>query len=399
MMEARFCPAAARRARAADSLVAAAMLAAGAPALHVCYVDDHFVPREGAKPVPKGWNTKRRHAQPGRAGTVVTDYRGRAACFADGDPSGLAVTLPPALAQPRQVTGPDAPALPGFDRGGSFPAVFRACRAAAADWVTWRRGPLAPCAAAPRRHRAARGDGRPAEVPGLAGETVTRSRTTARPGRSPCPRTAPRSCRSWPATPRPRPRRRWPGCAAGGGSRTCSGTSRRTTASTGSATTTPNPKTTTTRSPAPPAPPPARGYPPPAPASPPPGRTSPPSSTAPPASPAPPPRTRPSPPPGRKSPPPSAPSPPPGPPRRQSPPGSPRTSSPPASRKPSRTPAAAPCKWSRGCPPPPPSTEPPPRRAQRRPAPHPRRHPAHHLPARHHPDPDLTTIKDRLPEV
>jgi len=123
MMEARFCPAAARRARAADSLVAAAMLAAGAPALHVYYVDDHFVSREGAKPVPKGWNTKRRHAQPGRAGTVVTDYRGRAACFADGDPSGLAVTLPPALAQPRQVTGPDAPALPGFDRGGSFPAV------------------------------------------------------------------------------------------------------------------------------------------------------------------------------------------------------------------------------------------------------------------------------------
>ena len=49
------------------------MLAADAPGLHVYYVDDHFVPYEGAKPVPKGWNTKRRHAQPGRAGTVVTD--------------------------------------------------------------------------------------------------------------------------------------------------------------------------------------------------------------------------------------------------------------------------------------------------------------------------------------
>src|SRR5216683_709369 len=55
----------------------AAMLAADAPGLHVYYVDDHFVPYEGAKPVPKGWNTKRRHAQPGRAGTVVTGYRGR----------------------------------------------------------------------------------------------------------------------------------------------------------------------------------------------------------------------------------------------------------------------------------------------------------------------------------
>src|SRR5437660_1780918 len=67
----------------------AAMLAADAPGLHVYYLDDHFVPYEGAKPVPKGWNTKRRHAQPGRAGTVVTDYRGRAGCFPDGEPSGL----------------------------------------------------------------------------------------------------------------------------------------------------------------------------------------------------------------------------------------------------------------------------------------------------------------------
>ncbi len=151
----------------------AAMLAADAPGLHVYYVDDHFVPYEGAKPVPKGWNTKRRHAQPGRAGTVVTDYRGRAVCFADGEPSGLSATLPPALAQLRQVLGPDAKILLGFDRGGSYPQVFRAIRGQHADWVTWRRAPLAPAAAAPRRFWAARGDGKPAEVVWLADETVT----------------------------------------------------------------------------------------------------------------------------------------------------------------------------------------------------------------------------------
>jgi hypothetical protein len=33
--------------------LAAAMLHADAPGLHVYYVDDHFVPYEGAKPVPK----------------------------------------------------------------------------------------------------------------------------------------------------------------------------------------------------------------------------------------------------------------------------------------------------------------------------------------------------------
>jgi len=151
----------------------AAMLAADAPGLHVYYVDDHFVPYEGAKPVPKGWNTKRRHAQPGRAGTVVTDYRGRAVCFSDGEPSGLSATLPPALAQLRQVLGPDAKILLGFDRGGSYPQVFRAIRDQHADWVTWRRAPLAPAAAAPRRFWAARGDGKPAEVVWLADETVT----------------------------------------------------------------------------------------------------------------------------------------------------------------------------------------------------------------------------------
>jgi hypothetical protein len=151
----------------------AAMLAADAPGLHVYYVDDHFVPYEGAKPVPKGWNTKRRHAQPGRADTVVTDYHGRAVCFATGDPSGLAAALPGALAQLRQAAGEQAKILLGFDRGGSYPVAFRAIRAARADWVTWRRGPLAPVTAAPRRHFAGRGDGKPAEVLHLADETVT----------------------------------------------------------------------------------------------------------------------------------------------------------------------------------------------------------------------------------
>ena len=153
--------------------LAAAMLAADAPGLHVYYVDDHFVPYEGARPVPKGWNTKRRHAQPGRADTVVSDYQGRAVCFATGDPSGLAATLPGALAQLRQVLGGDAPVLFGFDRGGSYPVAFRAIRGQHADWLTWRRGKLAPVTAAPRRHWAARGDGKPAEVLHLADETVT----------------------------------------------------------------------------------------------------------------------------------------------------------------------------------------------------------------------------------
>ena len=50
---------------------AAGMLAAGPAADTVYFVDDHFVPYAGARPVAKGWNTKRRHAQPGRDDTLV----------------------------------------------------------------------------------------------------------------------------------------------------------------------------------------------------------------------------------------------------------------------------------------------------------------------------------------
>src|SRR5665647_67581 len=57
---------------------AAGMLAADPAPDAVYFVDDHFVPYAGARPVAKGWNTKRRHAQPGRDDTLVVDARGRA---------------------------------------------------------------------------------------------------------------------------------------------------------------------------------------------------------------------------------------------------------------------------------------------------------------------------------
>jgi hypothetical protein len=156
---------------ALQASLARAMLAADAPALPVYFAGDHFVPYAGAKPVMKGWNTKRRHAQKGRADTLVTDYHGRAVCFVTGEPSGLAATLPPALAELKKITS-GARIMLGFDRGGAYPQVFRACREAGADWITYRRAPLAPCAAAPRRYFTGRPDA-PAEYITLADETVT----------------------------------------------------------------------------------------------------------------------------------------------------------------------------------------------------------------------------------
>src|SRR5664279_3421754 len=56
---------------------AAGMLAADPAPDPVYFVDDHFVAYSGARPVAKGWNTKRRHAQPGRDDTLLVDARGR----------------------------------------------------------------------------------------------------------------------------------------------------------------------------------------------------------------------------------------------------------------------------------------------------------------------------------
>ncbi|MGH3803582.1 MAG: putative transposase, partial [Pseudonocardiaceae bacterium] len=151
--------------------LAAAMVAADAPLLNLYFVDDHFVPYEGAKPLAKGYNTKRRHAQKGLADTLVTDYGGRAVCFLSGPPSGLTKTLPAALAELRKVTGP-AKIMLGFDRGGAYASVFTHCRDADVDWLTYRRGGLAPVTAEPLRYWLARTDG-PSQYVTLADETVT----------------------------------------------------------------------------------------------------------------------------------------------------------------------------------------------------------------------------------
>ena len=124
-------------------LFAQAMLAADPVTSGVYYVDDHFVPYTGARPVGKGWNNKRGRAEKGRADTHVTAHDGRAVCFVTGEPSGLSVTLPKALAELGKAAGPGAKIMLGFDRGGAYPQVFKHCREQNVHWVTYRRAPLA----------------------------------------------------------------------------------------------------------------------------------------------------------------------------------------------------------------------------------------------------------------
>ena len=122
---------------------ARAMLAASPETSGVYYVDDHFVPYAGAKPVGKGWNNKRGRAERGRADTHVTTHDGRAVCFVTGEPSGLSVTLPKALAELNKTVPEGTEIMLGFDRGGAYPAVFAHCWENNVHWVTYRRAPLA----------------------------------------------------------------------------------------------------------------------------------------------------------------------------------------------------------------------------------------------------------------
>jgi transposase len=126
-----------------QAMLATAMLAADPVVSGVYYVDDHFVPYTGAKPVGKGWNNKRGRAERGRADTHVTTADGRAVCFVTGEPSGLSSTLPKALAELKKTVPPGTPVMLGFDRGGAYPAVFTHCRDNGVHWITYRRAPLA----------------------------------------------------------------------------------------------------------------------------------------------------------------------------------------------------------------------------------------------------------------
>ncbi|MCA1682111.1 MAG: hypothetical protein LC700_03075, partial [Actinobacteria bacterium] len=136
--------------------LAAAMLQLAGESVGVFYVDDHFVPYSGAKPVAMGHNGKRDRCEKGRADTLVTDARGRAVCFVSGEPSHLAKTMQPALTELRTII-PNRPILLGFDRGGAYAEAFRACRGTDIDFVTYRRGTLAQTTTAPVRHTVRRG--------------------------------------------------------------------------------------------------------------------------------------------------------------------------------------------------------------------------------------------------
>ena len=129
--------------------LAKAMLDSDPEPPSVFFVDEHFVAYTGSRPVAKGWNTRRRHAEPGRHETVIVDDRWRAVGFASGPPQGLATGMLGPLEQLQSICG-QRPVMIGFDRGGSYPTVFSDLRERGMDWVSYRRAPLVEPTVKPR---------------------------------------------------------------------------------------------------------------------------------------------------------------------------------------------------------------------------------------------------------
>jgi transposase len=141
---------------ALQTALATAMLAMPGHAGGLFYVDDHFVPYTGARPVAMGHNGKRDRCEKGRADTLICDARGRAVCFTSAEPTHLSKTMQPALRQLRQIV-PDGPVLLGFDRGGAYAEAFTACHDLGIDFLTYRRGKPATATATPVTHQVRRG--------------------------------------------------------------------------------------------------------------------------------------------------------------------------------------------------------------------------------------------------
>ena len=129
--------------------LAKAMLSADSEPPSVFFVDEHFVAYTGARPVAKGWNTRRRHAEPGRHETVIVDDRWRAVCFASGPPQGLSGGMLGPVDQLLEICGGRALTI-GFDRGGAYPKTFCDLRDRGIEWVTYRRAPLTTPTVKPR---------------------------------------------------------------------------------------------------------------------------------------------------------------------------------------------------------------------------------------------------------
>lgn len=104
------------------------------------YVDGHFTPYAGDAPVRKGWNAKRRLAEPGHTDVHVHDATGRALCFLNRPLNDSLVKALPDIVREIRAVVPTGRVILIFDRGGDSGAGFRALTEQGIGFITYLKG-------------------------------------------------------------------------------------------------------------------------------------------------------------------------------------------------------------------------------------------------------------------
>lgn len=104
------------------------------------YVDGHFSPYAGQEPVAKGWNAKRRLAEPGHTDVYLHDATGRALFFLNRPLNDSLVKALPAVVREIRAVAPDQRVILIFDRGGYSGAGFQALTEQGIGFITYLKG-------------------------------------------------------------------------------------------------------------------------------------------------------------------------------------------------------------------------------------------------------------------
>ncbi len=105
------------------------------------YVDAHFCPYHGSRPLPKAWNAKRRLVEPGQSDIYVHDATGRALFFINRPLNDhLTKVVPQILREIRLLVPAPAPILLIFDRGGYSGPLFKALTREGIGFITYLKG-------------------------------------------------------------------------------------------------------------------------------------------------------------------------------------------------------------------------------------------------------------------
>jgi len=105
------------------------------------YVDGHFCPYSGTRPLPKAWNGKRRLVEPGQIDHYVHDATGRALFFVNRPFNDqLVKAMPRILADIRAIAPPDQSIVLIFDRGGYSGPLFKVLTEQGIGFITYLKG-------------------------------------------------------------------------------------------------------------------------------------------------------------------------------------------------------------------------------------------------------------------